>query len=85
MTMVSLSPVSQTVPVSVLKAKALSIVETVAQSGEAVVITKRGKPVARLVPMTAPAPLLGSVTAHVGGDALLAPIGEEWEAEQAQV
>ena len=35
---------------SEFKAKCLAILEQVAQSGQAVTITKRGKPVARLVP-----------------------------------
>ncbi|MHB8295233.1 MAG: type II toxin-antitoxin system Phd/YefM family antitoxin [Acidimicrobiales bacterium] len=70
-----------TVTVSTLKAKALSIVEEVARTGDAVVITKRGKAVARLVPIEAPPCLLGSVTYHVDEDRLLAPTGEAWEAE----
>jgi prevent-host-death family protein len=49
------------IPVSRVKAEALAIVERVASTGEEVTITKRGKPVARLVAAIEPASLLGSV------------------------
>lgn len=75
---------SHSVAVSTLKAKALAIVEEVASTGEPVVITKRGKPVARLVPMREPAPLVGSVTFLVTEDELVAPTGETWEAERGE-
>lgn len=69
------------IPVSEFKTHALAIVERVATQGEEVVITKRGRPVARLVPMTPPAPLLGSVRFLVSDDELVEPTGERWEAE----
>ncbi|MFN2568875.1 MAG: type II toxin-antitoxin system Phd/YefM family antitoxin [Candidatus Dormibacteria bacterium] len=65
------------------KAQALAIVESVSTTGEEVVITKRGKPVARLVPMRPPAGLLGSVQVLVSDDELIEPTGEAWEAEAA--
>lgn len=66
------------------KAKCLQVMDDVKATGREVVITKHGKPVARLVPV-APIParsrgvLKGSVTIH--GD-ILAPVGEIWDAEQ---
>jgi prevent-host-death family protein len=72
---------ARSVSVSTLKAKALGIVDEVASRGEAVIITKRTRPVARLVPMEEPATLLGSVTFLVGEDELLEPTGERWDAE----
>lgn len=73
------------VSVSTFKAKALGIVANVARTGETVVITKLGKPVARLVPMEAPPSLLGSVTVHGAADDLVEPTGETWDAERGRV
>lgn len=44
----------KTVAVSELKAHCLRLVEEVARQGHELVVTKRGKPIARLVPMSAP-------------------------------
>ena len=53
---------NQQVSVSDLKAKCLGLVEDVSRNGTEYVVTKRGEPVARLVPIAAPAmpPLGGS-------------------------
>jgi prevent-host-death family protein len=40
----------RTVPVSEFKAHCLRLVDEVARQGRGIVVTKRGKPVARLVP-----------------------------------
>ena len=68
------------------KAKCLAILDEVAQGGESVMILKRGKPVAQLIP---PIPcvhqfpqqeLMGSVS--ILGDVITPTIpAEEWEAE----
>lgn len=44
-------------------------------------ITKRNKPIAKLVPLKKTPPLFGKMkgTAHIKGD-LIEPIGEEWDA-----
>jgi prevent-host-death family protein len=76
---------ARSVSVSTLKARALGIVDEVASTGELVVITKRGKAVARLVPVDEPPPLRGSVTVLVDEDELLAPTGGRWEAEGDRV
>ena len=70
-----------TIPAGEFKARCLGLLDQVARSGEILVITKRGKPVARLVPIeqTTPASLRGSVQYH--GD-IVAPTGETWEAGQ---
>lgn len=44
---------SRTVAVSELKARCLGLVEQVARERREIVITKRGKPIARLVPLDA--------------------------------
>lgn len=64
------------------KAKCLKVMDDVAATGQTVVVTKRGKPVARVAPPAHAAErfvgrLRGSVTVH--GD-LVAPLGVAWEA-----
>ena len=62
------------------KAKCLELMDLVANRGEEIVITKRGKPVARLVPVENAATLspFGFMrgTAEILGD-ILAPSGED--------
>jgi prevent-host-death family protein len=71
------------IPAGEFKAKCLKLLDEVAQDGDEIVITKRGRPVARLVPSTpkkvqALGVLEGSVT--ILGD-IVSPIGtEDWEA-----
>jgi prevent-host-death family protein len=69
--------------VSKFKATCLAVVEEVAKTKERVIITKRGKPVAELIPYegeTAPVPLKDTV-AFVGD--IVSPVAEEdWEARQ---
>ena len=72
----------QTMSASVFKARCLAVLDEVASTGEEVVITKRGRAVARLVAATEPATLRGSVTYHVSDDELIAPIDVEWDAER---
>jgi prevent-host-death family protein len=76
---------ARSIPVSTLKARALAIVKEVADSGELVVVTKRGKPLVRIVPVEPPPPLVGSVSFHVEEDELLAPTGERWEAPEGRL
>ena len=66
------------------KAKCLKLMDEIARTRKPIVITKRGKPVAKLVPAE-PAPrkplfgcMAGTVTFE--GD-ILAPLGVAWEAE----
>jgi prevent-host-death family protein len=72
------------IPAGEFKAKCLQIMERVARTGKSITITKRGIPVAKLVPpdSQAPrAPLFGRMAGSVAyeGD-LLNPVGAEWEA-----
>ncbi len=63
------------------KAKCLQLLDEVAARRESLIITKRGKPVARLVPMATESPLFGALTGSVLNDAdLVAPIDAEWDA-----
>ncbi len=74
-------PLDPRIAAGEFKAKCLSMIDEVAETGAAYVITKRGKPMARLVPLAEqePADLLGSVLFE---DDLVSPIGEPWDAEQ---
>jgi prevent-host-death family protein len=75
--------VMREIPAGEFKAKCLKLLDEVAESGEEIVITKRGKPVGRLLPPqpTQKGPFdiaKGSVT--ILGD-IMSPIGvEDWEA-----
>lgn len=72
---------NKTVPAGKFKAQCLAILDRVAESGEAIVVTKRGKPVARVVPVRPEVhPVLaGSVTFH--GD-VIGPILDDWEIDR---
>ena len=66
------------------KAKCLKLMDEIAVTRKPIVITKRGKPVAKLVPadIEPRKPLFGCMAGTVAyeGD-LLAPLGVEWEVE----
>jgi prevent-host-death family protein len=67
------------IPAGQFKARCLALLDEVEATGRAFVVTKRGRPVARVVPLAEGAPdLRGSVAAQ--GD-LISPIGEDWESE----
>ena len=68
---------------SEFKATCLALLDEVARTGVPVVVTKRGRPVARLVPLAddTARPLLGSVTYDSEQD-LMGPVTDEWEAER---
>jgi prevent-host-death family protein len=62
------------------KAECLALLDDVAATGQPIVVTKRGKPVAQVVPVEEPPSLIGSVTILVPEDEFLAPIDVEWDA-----
>lgn len=64
-----------------LKAQLLGVLDEVAASGRPVVVTKYGKPVARLLPIDEESPLTGSVTFLVPEEELIGPIDVAWEAD----
>jgi prevent-host-death family protein len=58
-----------TMPAGEFKARCLEVMDSVSRTRRSVVITKRGKPVVRLVPVApAPAPLLGWARGEILGD-----------------
>ena len=73
------------IPAGEFKARCLQLMDEVEASGVEVVITKRGRPVARLVPIgeTRALDVFGCMagTVTVVGD-IVAPLGEPWEADQ---
>ncbi len=62
------------------KAECLAVLDRVAATGETVIVTKRGRPVAEVVPVSRMAgePLRGSVKVH--GD-LVSPVLGAWDVD----
>jgi prevent-host-death family protein len=71
----------KSISASSFKARCLALLDEVAANGSSFVITKRGKPVARVTPIEPPESLRGSVTYLVSDDELIAPASEPWHAE----
>jgi prevent-host-death family protein len=70
----------QTVQASVFKAHVLSLLDQVAQTHTSVLVTKHGRPVARLVPVDQPEPTMGSVSLLADADDQYFSTGETWHA-----
>lgn len=68
------------VQASRFKAECLALMDEVAATGRALVVTKRGRPVVRVAPATEPPGLHGSVRFLVDEEELLAPIDVRWRA-----
>lgn len=69
------------VPAGQFKAKCLALLDEVAATGRPLVVTKRGRPVAEVVPYDEPKTLAGSVRILVSEEELLAPVAD-WDAER---
>ena len=70
------------IPAAVFKAECLRLMDEVARTGQPVVITKHGKPVAQLVPVPAePKSLFGYMknTVAIKGD-IVTPANDSWSA-----
>lgn len=74
------------IPISEFKAKSLALLERVRRTGRSIVVTKRGEPVAEVIPPSAATlgrDWLGALrdSVHLRGD-IVAPIGKagDWEA-----
>ena len=73
------------IPAGEFKAKCLSILDQVDRTHQAVTVTKRGKPIARVVPMAAkPDSLFGIARGTIGyaADDDLLTTRENWDAEK---
>jgi prevent-host-death family protein len=72
------------IPAGEFKAKCLKLLDEVQQQRREIVITKRGRPVARLMPLAADMPdIFGRMkgTVEILGD-IVGPTGEVWNADQ---
>lgn len=73
----------KTITASEFKAKCLRIIDEVAETGESVLVTKNGKPIAELVTAKQrPKGIFGSMrgTGHLTEDIDLIDFSDEWEA-----
>jgi prevent-host-death family protein len=81
MTMVMSEP--REITATQFKARCLRLLDEVAESGEALVVTKRGRPVARVEPSSTPRPdLRGSVKLLVSPEEFVEPLEVGWDAER---
>ena len=75
-----------TVAISKFKAECLALLERVRKTGEPLLVTRRGEPVAQVLPPPAPDPSAGSAfgamagTAEELGDIVEPMATEDWEA-----
>lgn len=74
------------IPAGEFKARCLKLMDEIGEEGGELIITKRGKPIAKLVPVDRPAEqesvfgsMRGSVTFH--GD-IIGPFHEDWEVDR---
>ena len=78
----------RTIKASVFKATCLKLMDEVAETGEEIIITKNGKPVAKLTPTEkrTPLPWFGADRDKIRiiGD-IVSPIDVVWEAEQGLI
>jgi prevent-host-death family protein len=77
---VTMKTKSRSVPAGEFKAKCLALFDEVETKGRSFVVTKRGRPVARVVPLLTGEPnsLRGSLLHE---DDLLAPVEVRWDAD----
>jgi prevent-host-death family protein len=74
----------QTIAAGQFKATCLALLDEVQRERKEIIVTKRGKPVARIVPVEEKIPnLFGRMkgTIDILGD-IVSPIGEIWDAER---
>jgi prevent-host-death family protein len=72
------------IPAGEFKAKCLKLLDEVQQKHREIIITKRGKPVARLLPLATEMPdIFGRMrgTVEILGD-IVGPTGEVWNADR---
>jgi prevent-host-death family protein len=71
----------RTMPAGEFKAKCLEVLDRVAREGSAYVVTKRGRPVAKVVPIEAAEPqsVRGSVKYLAD---IVGPFGDEWPVDE---
>lgn len=70
----------ETISASRFKARCLALLDEIAEGGGELIVTKRGRPVAKLVPVDGTGSLRGSVTYNVSDEELIEPVDVEWKA-----
>lgn len=73
--------VRRTVSASQFKAQCLAMLDEIAATGEEIVVTKRGRAVARVSPAAEPESLRNSVTFNVSDEELVEPLDIGWDAD----
>lgn len=68
---------SRCVPAGEFKARCLALLDEVSTTGRELVVTKRGRAVAKVVPVERPRPLLGSVRRERD---IVSPVAGKWDA-----
>ncbi len=69
----------RTVQASVFKARCLALLDEVEATRATIVVTKHGRPVAKLVPLDEPAETVGSVSLLAEDDEGYFSTGESWD------
>ena len=79
--LMTMSTTDKQIAAGKFKAECLALLDRVAETGESLVVTKRGRPVARIVPIveTPRTSMVGTMTFH--GD-IVEPLGVHWEADE---
>jgi prevent-host-death family protein len=70
-----------TIQASAFKARCLALLDEVEATHRSIIVTKHGRPVAKLVPLDAPTSLAGSVTLVSDPDEDYFSTGESWDAD----
>jgi prevent-host-death family protein len=70
-----------TVKASVFKATCLALLDDVERTHRTIIITKHGRPVAKLVPLDTPTPTMGSVTLLAADDEDYFSTGAPWDVD----
>lgn len=72
---------TQEIAAGEFKARCLKLLDEVQRSGNALTVTKRGRPVAQLVPITTRKALFGALRGSVlVQERIVEPVGEVWHA-----
>jgi prevent-host-death family protein len=77
-----MSPAQNEITASQFKARCLRLLDEVAATGETLVVTKYGRPVARVVPPLGPDDLQGSAKINISDEELIYFSMGPWDMEQ---
>lgn len=72
---------SREITASRFKAQCLGLLDEVSRTGEPLVVTKHGRPVARVVPAEPQGSLVGTVRYLAGDEGLIRPVEVGWDAQ----